>query len=720
TVGAPGDLDDDGVEDFAAGAPRSDASVGTGPGAARLFSGVDGSLLFEVPSLEPDDLVGVSLIGHDLTGDGVEEWLVGSPLTGVEERGVSRAFSFAPRRLAMDRHRISVDEGGVGTLTTDVGPALAGQLYIVLGTASGTSPGLPSPVGTLPINFDAYSVYTLSNPATLVTFNGFLDADGRATSQVVLPASAGANLAQFQLHYGCFTVDLSDPGFPTTAVTNAVPLGFDVDECTAVDPADDCNGNGVIDLCDILDGTSIDCDDNGVPDECQLTLPGADQDADGVLDACRQVVYVDADALGAGDGSSWADAYTELRTAIANAQDYAELWVAEGSYCPATTLDEETRSFVVRDGLALFGGFSGVEVSRDQRDWVAHPTILTGDILGDDFQAGGSTSENCWNVVETPETAGPTTRIEGFVIEGGNADEIAGCDVFAVFFSSCRGGGMYCLGSPTIRDCTFRRNFGGHHGGGIFMLGSPRIVDCTFESNGALRGGGLYADIGSQAQVVNCVVRDNKALEGAGVFALGQATQGPSFTNCLIHDNLASLGGGGLFVEGVTSTVDFSTIADNRSFDVGGGVAGEAAGSLQIVNSILWGNSAPVGSLQEQQVVDAGLVLLFSCIEGGLSGVGGVGAISADPLFVDPLGPDGLPGTGDEDYRLQPGSPAADAGSGLLSPFDPLDLDGDGVIQEALPLDLDRTPRAVDDPLAPNSGFPSSSGSVPDMGAYET
>ncbi|MCH7816306.1 MAG: MerR family transcriptional regulator, partial [Proteobacteria bacterium] len=37
---------------------------------------------------------------------------------------------------------------------------------------------------------------------------------------------------------------------------------------------DDCNANGVEDACDILDGSSADSDENGLPDECILTPPG--------------------------------------------------------------------------------------------------------------------------------------------------------------------------------------------------------------------------------------------------------------------------------------------------------------------------------------------------------------------------------------------------------------------------------------------------------------
>lgn len=56
-------------------------------------------------------------------------------------------------------------------------------------------------------------------------------------------------------------------------VTRLESLGFEVA---------DCDGNGVPDACDLLDGDAFDCDGNGVPDACQ-----ADCDGDGVPDACE-------------------------------------------------------------------------------------------------------------------------------------------------------------------------------------------------------------------------------------------------------------------------------------------------------------------------------------------------------------------------------------------------------------------------------------------------
>ena len=59
-------------------------------------------------------------------------------------------------------------------------------------------------------------------------------------------------------------------------------------ECPAVAPSPDCNGNGVLDSCDIAIGTSEDCNGNGIPDECDVAS-GTSQDinGNGVPDECE-------------------------------------------------------------------------------------------------------------------------------------------------------------------------------------------------------------------------------------------------------------------------------------------------------------------------------------------------------------------------------------------------------------------------------------------------
>ncbi|HQG85347.1 MAG TPA: hypothetical protein PLU90_03180 [Planctomycetota bacterium] len=79
--------------------------------------------------------------------------------------------------------------------------------------------------------------------------------------------------------------ELAELGGPTAA---GIPEPF-ADECVVTDPAEDCNGNGIKDICDIEKyGTSRDCNGNGIPDECEIDAdPSLDCDKNGVLDACE-------------------------------------------------------------------------------------------------------------------------------------------------------------------------------------------------------------------------------------------------------------------------------------------------------------------------------------------------------------------------------------------------------------------------------------------------
>src|SRR5262249_48040230 len=64
-----------------------------------------------------------------------------------------------------------------------------------------------------------------------------------------------------------------------------------------------------------------------------------------------------------GDGLSWVGAHQSLQTALAAAQPGDEIWVAAGIYKPSDSLDR-TVSFALKSGVAIYGGFSGVESSR--------------------------------------------------------------------------------------------------------------------------------------------------------------------------------------------------------------------------------------------------------------------------------------------------------------------------------------------------------------------
>jgi hypothetical protein len=110
----------------------------------------------------------------------------------------------------------------------------------------------------------------------------------------------------------------------------------------------------------------------------------------------------------------------------------------------------------------------------------------------------------------------------------------------------------------------------------------------------------------------------------------------------------------------------------------------------------------------------AASVIAYSIVQGGWRGEG---VRDGDPRFVSPFGPDGQPGTEDDDLRLAAGSPAVDAGDVAALPADVHDLDGDGDLEEPVPLDLDGANRFVDDPGGRDTG--TGDRPIVDLGAFE-
>ncbi len=89
--------------------------------------------------------------------------------------------------------------------------------------------------------------------------------------------------------------------------------------------------------------------------------------------------YVTQSGAGLKNGSSWGHAYGEelFPAAILSAGAGDEFWVRKGVYRPSTTTDTAV-SFVLKSGVALYGGFSGSEALRTLRNPESNRTILTG------------------------------------------------------------------------------------------------------------------------------------------------------------------------------------------------------------------------------------------------------------------------------------------------------------------------------------------------------
>ena len=397
-------------------------------------------------------------------------------------------------------------------------------------------------------------------------------------------------------------------------------------------------------------------------------------------------LYVDAGlGSGANNGSSWADAYqgsSGLQTALAAALVGDQIWVAQGSYEPTAGT---TRSiyFVLRNGIAVYGGFDGTELTLDQRDVSANVTILTADLNGND--ASGTFTDNSFHVLDATGT-NSTAVLDGFTVRGGNANGAAG--------NQDRGGGILCVAgaSPTVRNCVFRDNrctFGG--GAGYVNSSSPTFLDCRFDSNIGGSFGGAF-DTATSANTIwrRCVFTGNSAARAGAVEIFGGSN--PTLTNCVFWNNTStgSGGGGALFVSSSSPVIRQCIVAGNHSnVSAAGGIL--ASPTIALANNVFYFNNGPGGAMGLVNNVSGG-TCTYSCVQGI---VGGTGNTSADPLFLNSA-------TGD--LHLAPTSPCADAGNNASLPA-------------GTTTDLDGQPRLADDPAAPDSGL----GTAPivDMGAYE-
>ena len=258
------------------------------------------------------------------------------------------------------------------------------------------------------------------------------------------------------------------------------------------------------------------------------------------------------------------------------------------------------------------------------------------------------------------------------------------------------GGAVYTISNQAVyHNCTFARNKSKYGGAMVSQGGHTLVSGCTFVGNETYAyGGGAFMAYTGEPLVVNCLFISNKATVAHGGAVASVAEGNPILVNCTLVGNSAKLQAGGLFVGW---PLPVST-RDNQlpSF-------------ARVFNCIFWDNVDQHGQLESSQIFahpTPGVTLSvdYSCIEGLTGALGGVGNIGDDPLFVDPDGPDGVPGTEDDDLRLSAGSPGIDAAFNNAVPDDVADLDDDDDVSEFVPFDLDGEPRFADDTKTDDTG----------------
>ncbi len=301
--------------------------------------------------------------------------------------------------------------------------------------------------------------------------------------------------------------------------------------------------------------------------------------------SAQAIIRVDAAAGGMNDGTSWEHAYTDLQDALSNASANDTIWIAEGTYRPDTIGGTPTATFSLQSNLVLLGGFPSGGGNRDPE---TYPTVLSGDLNGDDVDGDFDNfkSDNVNTVVTIGASVTNATILDGLSIRYGHAD---GNGAFGT-----NGGGIYSIGEPIIRHCTFEHNYAAVDGGAIFQLNNTDaalvLVSCQFSNNSATLGAALY--------------QMNGLIDIAGC----------SFTNHHHHTETAPVSGGticlfdplGGIVQGSTFEENVGSAAPGmliwrRTFDDPGNVM------LEILDCDFNNN---VADLEDNDIFPSGLMLV--------------------------------------------------------------------------------------------------------------
>jgi hypothetical protein len=420
------------------------------------------------------------------------------------------------------------------------------------------------------------------------------------------------------------------------------------------------------------------------------------------------ILYAAPDGATSGNCDSWTNACT-LSYALSRATSGNEIWVKAGVHYPGSN---RTDTFTLKNGVALYGGFAGTENRRDERNWRANLTILSGDIDQNDTNTDDNFIAETWNDIQgsnayhvvTGSGTDSTAVLDGFIITAGQAGSEG--------YPDCYGGGMINIaGSPTLRYLRFQGNYAAKLGGGMYNGDSsqPALTGVDFISNFAVMGGGGMANDRSSPVLEEVNFTANRAsypgypATGGGMYNISASpilervtfranvavglgggmfndASAPSLTNVLFDGNQAT-SGGGMYNQNSSSPLLLNvTFSGNRAENDGGGMYnGSSSPTLRHV--ILWGNHASGNGAEIYNVGTVFPVVAYSDIQGCI--VSGVwqnscgsddgGNIDADPLFVNASG---------GDFHLYEGSPAIDAGNNTFVSGIAVDLDGNGRVQD--------------------------------------
>jgi len=266
------------------------------------------------------------------------------------------------------------------------------------------------------------------------------------------------------------------------------------------------------------------------------------------------------------DGTSWSTAYSDIQPCLDDlSSNGGEVWVTAGTYAPTVIPEWKERvgktnpvhvSFVMYDDIRMYGGFSGSETSRSQRNWRDNPTFLSCQLA----------RTQCTQIVNSADN----TLLDGFVfidaggsstrrrLQTGGANSIS-VDIVLRSTSHTVGGGIYSNSTTvSVANSIFHKLFAQGKGGAVYCIGmegsgelkSPTFINVAFLGNRAVaRGGAISADAYCHFTCTHCKFVSNECAKKGGAIYLDFDCD-PTLTHVTFSENNALESGGCIAADG--------------------------------------------------------------------------------------------------------------------------------------------------------------------------
>ena len=364
--------------------------------------------------------------------------------------------------------------------------------------------------------------------------------------------------------------------------------------------------NATADTSEEVEITYTDADNWSAPAQCSGWVCDACYKLNSAEDGCepQTVVYVDYAAMGDDTGYNWADAYTNLSTALENVCENQEVWVAQGTYVPTTcprhgagdTCDgnPEERHFFMKSNVTLYGGFSGTETLVTERDIENNTTIISGDMEEDDV----------WNdTTKTWDNLDDNVRYIFYLFQ----DDLTNMVIDGFSIQGSRDFGVFIAQDNNV--LTLRNNYFTANRGAVrtrwnvdhTSVNTTLDIDsCVFEKNSGIDRGlkAVYVREGTLS------ITDTQFIDNYGDFGsiLETNNTDTTITGSTFTGNTAEANN--IYIEGGTIDVSGSTFSNNVADDndpennySSGGVFGIRDADLTITDCTFDSNAADNGSV---------------------------------------------------------------------------------------------------------------------------